>query len=352
MKQIIKIFFCIVLIINSYSIASANLKYDHDSLKTKVYFSYNDKIGQDALVKGKIVSISTSEELPENELSGGVSDKSKVTVRLINREGLHENNTLYVIDVNNIVVSKLQIKYIHDSRTLGNILVGYGNFKLSCEGFRVVMPLTEKNTEDSYIFKSRGDYYYRTGDKGKAINEYKKAIEMDRSNPSARLGLGLVYFKDEVYNFAYAELFAAYKHISSLYDNEDRFILLGTLAQVCFIEAYKNTNLYEHRIRFRKEGIKYCKEAMKINKNSVDASFLLGEFYYRKIDYKTDEDKLAKDMFLKVLELNQSHSGANIRLAELYIKHNNRQKGLYYAKKAAEADPSNQKALEILKSGE
>jgi tetratricopeptide (TPR) repeat protein len=343
--------FCLLLIITAGS-AYANLKFDKNSLRTKIYFTYNDKIGQDAVVKGKVISISTSEELPADELSGGIHDRSKVTVRLTDREGLHENNVLYVVDVNNIVVSKLQVKYIYDSRTLGNMLIGYGNFKLTSEGFRVVMLLTEKSPGDSFIFKSRGDYYYRPGDKGKAITEYKKAIEMDRNNPSARLGLGLAYYRDGIYNFAYTELLAAYKHISSLYDNEDRFILLRTMAEIRAIEAYRNYNIYENRIMFRKEGIKYCKEALRIHKNSVDVNYLLGEFYYRKIDDKTDDDKLARDMFLKVLELDQSHSGANLRLAELYLKHNNREKGLYYAKKAAEADPSSQKALEILKSAE
>lgn len=352
MKQIVTDIFCIIFILCTASMASANLKFENNSLKTKIYFSYNDKIGQDALVKGKVISVSTSEELPADTLADSVYDRSKVTVRLTDREGLHENNTLYVIDVNNIVVSKMQIKYFFDSKTMGAMLIGYGHFKLTSEGFRVVMPLTEKSPGDSYIFKSRGDYYYRTGDKGKAITEYKKAIEMDRNNPSARLGLGLAYYKDEVYNFAYAELLAAYNHISSLYDNEDKFILLKTMAEIRAIEAYRNYNIYEHRIKFRKEGIKYCKEALKVHKNSIDVNYLLGEFYYRKIDDKTDDDKLARDMFLKVLELNQSHAGANIRLSELYLKHNNRGKGLYYAKKAAESDPSNQKALEILKAHE
>ncbi|HNX24507.1 MAG TPA: tetratricopeptide repeat protein [Spirochaetota bacterium] len=328
---------------------SANLKYDNANLKTKIYFSYSDKVGQDALVKGKIISISTSEALPENELSGMIQDKTKATVRLIDNEGLHSENTLYVIDPNNLVVSKLQVKYIFDNKTMGNMLIGYGNFKLSNEGYRVVKAVADDKAGDSFIYKTRGDYYYRTGDKGKAIAEYKKAIEMDRSNPSPRLALGLVYYKDEIYNFAYAELIAAYNSISSLYDNEDRFILLKSLAEIRAIEAYRNVNLFENRVKFRKEGIKFCKEALRVHKNSVEVNYLLGEFYYRNIDNKTDDEKLARDMFLKVIELDQSHAGANIRLSELYNKHNNKEKGLYYAKKASESDPANQKALEIIK---
>jgi tetratricopeptide (TPR) repeat protein len=328
---------------------SANLKYENNSLKTKIYFSYSDKVGQDAQIKGKIISISTSELLPENELSGMVQDKTKVTVRLIDNEGLHSDNILYVIDSNNLVVSKLQVKYIFDNKTMGNMLIGYGNFKLSDEGYRVVKTTTDHKAGDSFIYKSRGDYYYRIGDKGKAIAEYKKAIEMDRSNPAPRLALGLVYYNDGIYNFAYAELSAAYNSMSSIYDNEDKYILLKSLAEIRAIEAYRNVNLFENRVKFRKEGIKYCKEALRIHKNSVDVNYLLGEFYYRKIESTTDDDKQARDIFLKVVELNQMHAGANMRLSELYNKHNNKEKGLYYAKKAAESDPSNQKALEIIK---
>lgn len=327
----------------------ANLKYGNENLKTKVYFSYNDKVGQDAVVKGKIISISTSEQLPENELSGIIQDRTKVTVRLIDREGLHSDNTLYVIDSNNLVVSKLQVKYIFENKTMGDMLIGYGNFKLSNDGYRVVKAVADNKAGDSFIYKTRGDYYYRTGDKGKAIAEYKKAIEMDRNNPGPRLALGLVYYKDQIYNFAYAELSAAYKSISSLYDNEDRFILLKSLAEIREIEAYRNINLFENRVKFRNEGIKYCKEALRIHKNSVDVNYLLGEFYFRKIGDAAEDDKLARDMFLKVVELDESHSGANMRLSELYMKHNNKEKGLFYAKKAAESDPSNRKALEIIK---
>jgi len=175
---------------------------------------------------------------------------------------------------------------------------------------------------------------------------------MDRNNPAPRLALGLLYYKDEIYNFAYAELIVAYNSIRSLYDNEDRFILLKSLAEIRAIEAYKNTNIIENRIKFRKEGIKFCKEALKINKNAVDVVYLLGEFYYTNFENKSDDDKLARDTYLKVLELDKTHAKANSRLMELYIKHKNQEKGLYYAKKAAEYDPSNQKAREIIKPHE
>jgi Tfp pilus assembly protein PilF len=331
---------------------SANLKYENDNLKVKIYFSYNDKKGEDAIVKGKIISFSTSEDLPQTGLPDTVESKSKVSVRLIDKVGIHPESIMYVIDSNNIVVSKFQVRYLFNNQTFGDMLVGYGSFRLSKEGYRVVQVITNDKMGDSFIYKARGDYYYRIGDQGRAITEYKRSIELDMKDPAPRLSLGLIYYKNEIYNYANAELMAAYNNIKSLYDNEDKFILLKSLAEIQGIEAYKNVNRVENRVKYRNDGIKFCKEALRINQNSVDVNYLLGEFYLRKIESSADDDKLARDMFLKVIEISPLHPGANLRLAELYIKHNNKEKGLYYAKKALESDNANQKALEILKANE
>jgi Tfp pilus assembly protein PilF len=331
---------------------SANLKYQNDDIKVMIYFSYGDKKGVDARVKGNVISISTAEDLPQAGLAETIEGKTKATVRLIDKEGIHPESIMYVIDKNNLVVSKFQVRYLFNNRTFGDMLVGYGSFRLAKEGYRVVHLVANNKSGDSFIYKARGDYFDRIGDQGRAITEYKKSIEMDMQNPAPRFALGLVYYKNEIYNYAYAELIVAYKNINTLYDNEDKFILLKSLAEIQGIEAYKNVNSFENRVKFRKEGIKFCKEALRINQDSIDVNYLLGEFYMRKIDSATDDDKLARDMFLKVIELSPQHSGANIRLAELYIKHNNKEKGLYYAKKALDLDRSNQKALEIIKSNE
>jgi tetratricopeptide (TPR) repeat protein len=352
MINVIKRLLIVCFIITLSLELSANLKYENDNTKIRIYFSYNDKIGEEAIVKGKVISFSSSEDLPQAGLADKIEDRTKATVRLIDKVGIHTESIMYVIDSNNIVVSKFQVRYLFNNKTFGDMLVGYGSFKLSREGYRVAQIIANDKMGDAFIFKARGDYFYRIGDQGRAIVEYKKSIEMDVKNPSPRLSLGLIYYKNEIYNYAYAELIAAYNNIKTLYDNEDKFILLKSLAEIQGIEAYKNANLFENRIKYRNDGIKFCKEALKINKDSIDVNYLLGEFYLRKIDSATDDDKLARDMFLKVVALSPLHSGANIRLAELYIKHDNKEKGLYYAKKTLESDSANQKALEIIKSNE
>jgi tetratricopeptide (TPR) repeat protein len=347
-----KRFLIIAFIITLTFPASANLRFENENLKVTIFYSFSEKNGIEAVVKGKVISLCISEELPQTGLRDTMDDNTKVTVRLIDNKGIHAESDLYIIDPHNIVVAKFKAKYQFNNRTFGDMLIGYGNFKRSKEGYRVVQLIENPKSGDAYIYKARGDYFSNIGDQGKAISEYKKSIELDMKNPAPRLALGLIYYKTEIYNYAYAELIAAYNNMTTLYDNNDRFILLKSLAEIQSIEAYKNVNTFENRIKFRQEGIKFCKEALKLNKNSADVNYLLGEFYLRKIEGPADDDKLAREMFLKVIELNPLHPGANLRLAELYIKHNNSEKGLYYAKRALETDRTNQKALEIIKSYE
>ncbi len=326
-----------------------NMLYERDNLRTRVFFTRSDELGRDVVIKGKIISISASETLPENDISGIAREKTRATIRLYSNEEVKINDILYVIDNNNLVVSKLEVKKFFSNRTFGNMLMGYGNLKLSLEGFRVVQILRDHNSQWAFIHKSEGDKLLRNGSKGEAISAYRKALEMDSDNPEARLALGLVYFSDKIYNFAYSELKKAYDNIQRLYDNEDRFLLLSTLAELSYIEAYVNYNPAANRIRFRNEGIKYSREALKVNDLSADLHFLLGEFYYKNIDRGDGQDKEARDSYLKAVSANPGHSMANLRLASLYIKHRNMEKGLFYAGKAVDADPDNGEALELLR---
>lgn len=329
--------------------SSALYKYEGGDLKTKIFFNHNDAAGRDAMIKGKILSLSSSEELAENDLSEISHEKTKATVRLFTAENVYPTNVMYVIDPNNIVVSKMEVEYVFNNKTFGYMLVGYGNFKLSNAGYRVVQLIIDSGRNDSYLQKSRGDYFTRTGDSGKGIAHYKKSIESDPGDPAPHLGLGLIYYKDAIYNFAYAELYKAYRHKDRLYDNEDRFVLLKTLGEIRFIETYDNYNIPENRIKFRKEGIGYCREALKINPSSAEINFLLAEFYYRGVESGVSDEDDARDRYQKVLELQPLHSKANLRLASYYMKNNRMKMAHFYAKKAIEGDPSNQEALEILK---
>lgn len=338
----------ILIMLAPLTISWGNLKYENDNLQARVFFTQQDELGKDVVIKGIILSISSSENLPENDISEISREKTKATLRLFSNESLKLNDTLYVIDNNNLVVSRLQVKHLFSNRTFGQMALGYGNLKLSSEGYRVVQILKDHNAKWAFLHKSRGDLHARNNNSGMAISEYKKAIEMDSGNPEAHMALGRIYYKDGIYNYAYSELKKAYDNIQRLYDNEDRFVLLSTLAEVSFIEAYRNYNIQSNRERFRNEGIRYCLEALKVNSRSPEVNFLLGEFYYKSFKSSDDMDKKARDSFLKTIAENPDHSMANLRLAMLYFKYSNREKGLFYAKKALESDPDNSEARELL----
>ncbi len=345
-----KLLIASLIIITWSGISHAIYKYEEPSLKTKIFFNHNDRSGKDAMIKGKILSLSSSEELADNDLSEISHEKTKATVRLFTTENVFPTNMMYVIDPNNIVVSKFEVKYLFNNKSFGDMLIGYGNLKLSNAGYRVVQLTIDSGRKDSYLHKSHGDYFARSGDSGKAIAQYKNGIDSDPGDPAPHLGLGLIYYKDSIYNFAYAELFKAYKNIDRLYDNEDRFVLLKTLAEVRFIETYDNYNINENRIKFRKEGILYCREALKINPSSVDVNFLLAEYYFRGIVAGSSDEDDARDRYQKVVSIQPLHSKANLRLARYYFKNNKMKLAHYYATQAVEGDPANQEALELLKS--
>src|SRR4030042_1688020 len=166
------------------------------------------------------------------------------------------------------------------------MLVGYGNFKLSSIGDRVIQREEDANAKYSFIYKARGDYYDNTGNRGEAIREYKTALTLDSNNPEAHLDLGLIYWR---------------------------------------------------------QGLDQC--ALGVYPRSEKMNYYLGVFHCRS---PNPDERAARDYFLKVVELNPSHADACVALAELYYRHDNMRKALLYAEKALQADRSNPRAQKML----
>ncbi|MFC1669451.1 tetratricopeptide repeat protein [Spirochaetota bacterium] len=313
---------------------------------TKVFYSQADFRGWKAVVKGKIISISARQNLDKNDLSGQIQMKSKATVRLYNSDGIKEGDTLFVVNKKNLIVSRMKVQLIFKSKSLGYLIVGFGQFTLASLGDRVVQKVEDEFSRYAYIHKSRGDYFIETGEQGRGIKEYKKAIKLDKRNPDANLALGMIYYKQGLYKFAYKYFVKSYENLNRLYDNEDKYNLLIGLTEICYRECYYSYLPSSMRIRFRKEGIKYSSEALNINKHSIESNFFLGMFHYRT---KKSMDRKARDYFLRVLELNPAHVEANIALSELYFKHKNREKAKKYAQSALKSDPSSRRARQMLR---
>ncbi|MBN1496756.1 MAG: tetratricopeptide repeat protein [Spirochaetes bacterium] len=326
--------------------ARGNMIMEKSERTMKVFYTMNDREGWYAVLTGKIISYSSKDEYDAADLFASAQDKSKATVRLYSAEGIHEGDVLYVINDKNLIVAKMKVRTVFKSPSFGDMLVGYGNFRLSSIGDRVIRKAEEEDSRYSYIFKARGDFYENTGRRGEAIKEYKTALKMDKKNPSAHLALGLVYMEQGLDQFALRELKEGYRAINYLYDNEDRFLLLRSLAEIRFREVYESFVPEKLKESYRREGITFCKEALRVYPKSERMNYYLGVFHYRAPE---PDDKIARDYFLKVLDINPRHSGASVALAELYYRHDNMKKARGYAEKAIDADRTNRRARDILK---
>jgi len=324
----------------------SNMIMEEGSERLKVFYSLTDRMGWNAVLKGKIVSYASKDEYDSGDLIGRAQDKSKATVRLYNTEGINEGDTLYVINDSNLIVAKLKVRAIFKSESLGNMLVGYGNFQLSSEGDRVIQKSEDENSKFSYIYKARGDFYENVGSSGEAIREYENALKLDKNNPNAHLALGLLYLKQGLEQYALREFQEGYRNIGRMYDNEDKFLLLRSIADIRFREVYESFIPEKQKERYREEAIRICREALRVYPQSERMNYYLGVFHYRT---PNPDDKKARDYLLRVLDLNPSNPEACVALSELYYRHENMAKARMYAQKALDADSANPRAQKMLK---
>ncbi|MGQ9844026.1 MAG: tetratricopeptide repeat protein [Spirochaetota bacterium] len=343
-NHIIHIFFrsiFIVLFLVSIIFATDQMKYDNPGKIIPVFYTQNDSVAWKAIVKGRIISIGEREDTAKQELTRTIQSKTKITVRLYNTDGIHKGSTLYVININNLIVSRFTVETIFRSQSFGDMLVGYGYFRLSTIGDRVVQRYEGAYPEFAKIHKARGDYYKNIGEFGNAIKEYNQAIILDANYPEAHIELGKIYFNDNVLQFAFNEFEQAYINKDRIVNRQDTFELLYFMAKTRYIDAYDANIPAVLKDKYIKEGIKYANEALIIMPASVEILYMLGIMYYKNTD---PDDVAAKKTFEKVIGIDSTHIGAYIALSELYMKHKNNNKANYYSKKALEVDPANERA--------
>lgn len=314
-----------------------------------VFYSQSDKMGWKAIVKGRVLSFTAREDYEQSENLQELRPRTCVTVHLTDPANVRKGDTLFVINDRNLIVSRIKVWSVFPSQSFGTLLVGYGTFDLATMGDRVVMRLQDEYSSGGRIFRARGDYYRDIEEPGKAVAEYKKAIEVDRANAEAHMGLGLIYHRQEIYPIAMSEYLLAYRDISRIADMEDRFVLLSSMADIRFREVFYSNLEPALRKKYREEGKRYCREALLIDATSARMNYLLGRFHYEPSSVPVESDRTARDYFLRAVELEPGHSEANTSLAELYFKYGNTAKARRYATRALETDPSDERARQILK---
>lgn len=321
--------------------ATGQMKYDNPSQVIPIFYTQNDYVAWKALVKGRIISIGEREDTAKQELTRTLQPKTKITVRLYNTDGIHKGTTLYVINTSNLIVSRFTVENIFRSQSYGDMLVGYGYFRLSTIGDRVVQRFEGAYPEYAKVHKARGDYYNNIGEYGNAIKEYNQAIILDANYPEAHIELGKIYFNDNVLQFAFNEFEQAYNNKDRIIDKQDHYELLYFMTKVRYVQAYDTNVPGKLKEQYIRDGIKYAKETLNIIPESVEVLFMLGIMYYKNSD---PDDIAAKKTFEKVIEIDPTHVGAYIALSELYLKHKNNNKANFYSQKALAIDPTNERA--------
>lgn len=330
------------------TLSAVSLVYSGPS-KTKVFYSRSDVKGWKALVKGKVLSFSINTDIKKDDLRQQVRSKSRLTVRLSDHRGIKKGDELFVIDKRQLIIARIHVENVFQNRSLGYLLVGTGNFRHCRINDLVVQRVSDEYSRYAHIYRGRGDYFLEQGEKGRAIAEYKKALKLDRGNPEAHIGLGYIYLKQGVLQYAFREFSEAYKNMGRLYDNEEKYRLLKGMTEIRFRETFYSYLPGSKRKILRKEGIRYAEEALKLYPESTEINYYLGRFYYKKSTMPENRDRTARDYFLKVIKKNPLHTDANIALSELYYKHKNREKARFYASQALKGDARNRRARQLLK---
>jgi tetratricopeptide (TPR) repeat protein len=312
----------------------------------QAYYTQGEAIGWNVELKGKITLISANLK-PDTDVSDKVQDYTSASARLYNNIGVSIGDVLYIIDDHNLIVGKMTITSIFKTNTFGYLVLGTGQLRLVNIGNRVVQKISNNNqSKKAFVQRGKGDISQETGETGKAISYYKSALSVDKNNPEAHLSLGYIYLNDDMLEYANSEFKKAIEQEKRLYDNEDKYYLYKGLTEVRFKQAFYVKTTVGLRAKYIKDGIEYCKKALDLYSDSKEVNYYLGIFYYRNTE---PSDVLAKDQLLKTILLDENNVDAYLALAELYDRHDNKDKAIIYAEQALKIDPTNDKAKYIIK---
>jgi len=346
MKKILFSFIFLIVVSPLYS----NNYQNYYKNKITVFYSKDVKKGWNCEIVGKVKSFSSFNIVKKGDLLNRTQDKNRVTVRISFKEEIEIGDELFIIDKNNLVISRLFVEYKFDSFSFGKMLIGRGNFRFSKEGFRVVKRVTQYRSESSYIYKARGDYFREIGNIGKAMSFYQQAIKHDINNPEAHLELGYLYLNRKMNQFALNEFEKSYLNRARIKDNKDKFRLLKGMTkikyrQVFFIYNGDITLSKKIKEKYRLSGIKLAKEGLTFNEYDEILNFYLAEFLFKSKNSKKPDHILAKNCYIKTIEVNPKNIVALVALSRLYYKYGNKVKSKKYVNKVLSIDKDNKDAI-------
>jgi tetratricopeptide (TPR) repeat protein len=353
--------FAIILfiLVSDIYVSAAKLVSDEKGKKIVVFFSEEDHVGTIAVIKGIIAQTGLREfsTAKERELGQKIQGRTKATARLYSEEEVIPGSVLYIVNDRNLVVAKFTAMMVFKSVSFDRMCTGYGNFRAVKQDYRIVQKTMDSRASEAYLHIARGNYSMQMNDLSEAMIHFEKAVHYDSDNPEAHTGLGYIYLEQKMIPFAIREFDAAYESRKRVYDKEDKYLLLKGCAQARYYAVFYSELVKGNPVRdkYEEQGIRYAKEAAAVYPDSVEANFYLGMFYFDKstdalTKIETENDVKAVDTMKKVITLKNDHFEAHMVIAKIYKKHGNKDRSLYYVKKAREIDPVNADSRELEKS--
>jgi tetratricopeptide (TPR) repeat protein len=135
-----------------------------------------------------------------------------------------------------------------------------------------------KITERDIFFSKKGDILFKLRKFDDAVNNYEKALDINNNLPYAYLGLGILYYSTEKYDYAlecFDKLFELY--MEHLTDSEKYMITTYTL--IGKGEITNNTDFFE-------EALNYIDKQINMDMDNIDLWILKGYVLFKMEKYR------------------------------------------------------------------
>ena len=135
-----------------------------------------------------------------------------------------------------------------------------------------------KITERDIFFSKKGDILFKLRNYDNAVNNYEKALDINNNLPYAYLGLGILHYTIEKYDYAlecFDKLFELYmEHLT----NDEKY-MITTYTLIGKGEITNNTDFFE-------EALNYIDRQINIDMNNIDLWSLKGYVLFKMEKYR------------------------------------------------------------------
>lgn len=272
-----------------------------------------------------------------------------------NPEAFYQQAKFYCSLGKNSKARKYYLQCVNKAPKHFDALYDFGVFEFKQENYQKAIDyltkVTEKKSVSNEIFYYRGMAYELSGEKNKAENDYKKAVEITPIyNANKLLYYGHKLYNKELYQSAllfYQSVFIKNREHKKDIDEREKKSPDKTFYERKRNEINRtNTNAYisigvtEDNIGNTEKAVEYYDKALKIKPESITALYNKGLGYQ-----KLNQIKKAEEYYDKALSLDSNYINALNNKAFILLLRKEYQKGLEYAERILKIDKTYVNAL-------